>query len=192
LYQQNPVPADGGIFKRSWFTKIVDRAPEGLKWHRGYDLAVSTKTSADYTSSFKIARDDNSGNIYIADGYRARIEFPEQRRYLIERMQAEKDTAHGIESALHGQALVQDVIREAKLLRVVLRAIKPDADKVTRALAWAAKAEAGKVILVRGPWIEEFLDEVCSFPSATHDDQVDAVSLAFQMLTKTKNTSRGF
>jgi hypothetical protein len=51
LYQQNPVPLDGGIFKRSWFTRIVDKAPAKLKWFRGYDLAVSTKTTADFTAS---------------------------------------------------------------------------------------------------------------------------------------------
>jgi len=186
LYQQNPVPAEGGIFKRAWFIRIVERPPEGLQWHRGYDLAVSTKTTADYTASFRCAV-DAQGNIYIADGFRARIEFPEQRRYAIERMQNERDTVHGVESALHGQALVQDILREARLMRVVLRSIKADKDKVTRALGWAAKAEAGKVILVRGPWIEEFIEEVCGFPSATHDDQVDAVSLAFRMMTEPKH-----
>ncbi len=191
LYQQNPVPADGGIFKRAWFTRIVESAPEGLRWHRGYDLAVSTKTTADYTASFRCAV-DREGNIYIADGFRARIEYPEQRRYVIERMRDEKDTVHCVESALHGQALVQDIHRETKLFRVVLSAIRCDTDKLTRALPWAAKAEAGKVILVRGPWIEEFIEEVCSFPSAAHDDQVDAVSLAFQMLSKRKHRSAGF
>jgi len=191
LYQQRPVPADGGIFKHSWFEKIIDKAPDDLRWFRGYDLAVSTKTTADYTASFRVALDDH-GNIYIADGFRARVEFPEQRRFVIERMEAEKDTTHGIESALHGQALVQDILREAKLMRIILRSIKADKDKVTRALGWAAKAEAGKVILVRGPWIEEFIEEVCGFPNGTHDDQVDAVSLAFRMMSERKKISAGF
>jgi predicted phage terminase large subunit-like protein len=63
---------------------------------------------------------------------------------------------------------------------------------VTRALLWAAKAEAGKVILVRGPWIDEFLEEVCGFPNGTHDDQVDAMSLAFRMMSERRNISAGF
>ncbi|MGH9945564.1 MAG: phage terminase large subunit [Pyrinomonadaceae bacterium] len=191
LYQQNPVPLDGGIFKRAWFERIVDKAPPKLKWFRGYDLAVSTKTTADFTASFRIASDD-CGNIYIANGMRSRIEYPEQRRYVIERMRAEKDTVHGIESALHGQALVQDINRDTKLFRVVLRAIRADKDKVARALPWAAKAEAGKVILVRGAWNEAFIEEVCSFPNGTHDDQVDAVSLAFRMMTEQTKRSTGF
>jgi predicted phage terminase large subunit-like protein len=191
LYQQNPVPLDGGIFKRSWFTHVVDKAPDGLRWFRGYDLAVSTKTTADFTASIRCAV-DKLGNIYIADAFRARLEYPEQRRYVIDRMSDEKETTHGIESALHGQALVQDLLRETRLMRSVLRSVRADKDKVTRALVWAAKAEAGKVILVRGPWIEGFLEEVCSFPNGTHDDQVDAMSLAFRMMTERKKVTAGF
>lgn len=191
LYQQNPVPLDGGIFKRAWFARIVDKAPADLKWFRGYDLAVSTRTTADHTASVRCGM-DAQGNIYVADGFRARIEYPEQRRYVIERMSEEKDTSHGVESALHGQALVQDIIREAKLSRVVLRSIKTDTDKVTRALLWAAKAEAGKVTLVRGPWIEDFIEEICTFPNGAHDDQIDAMSLAFRMMAERRKLSAGF
>lgn len=191
LYQQNPVPLDGGIFKRAWFAQIVDEAPDGLQWFRGYDLAVSTKTTADFTASIRCAV-DGKGNIYIADGFRARIEYPEQRRYVIERMSEEKKTVHGIEAALHGQALVQEITREAELSHVVLRAIRTDKDKVTRALPWAAKAEAGKVILVRGAWTADFIEEICSFPNGTHDDQTDAMSLAFHMMTERRHKSAGF
>ena len=65
-------------------------------------------------------------------------------------------------------------------------------DKLTRALSWANRAEAGKVVLVRGPWINEFLDEVTLFPNGAHDDQVDAVSLAVQMIEMRKMTAYGF
>lgn len=190
LYQQNPVPLDGGIFKRAWFERVVEKPPEDVRWFRGYDLAVSTRTTADFTASFRLACDTN-GNLYIADGFRARIEYPEQRRYVIERMTGERDTTHGIESALHGRALVQDILRETPVRRSVLRAVKTDADKVSRALRWAAWAEMGKVILVRGAWIHEFIDEVCSFPNGTHDDQVDAVSLAFAMMSEPVHDAYG-
>jgi predicted phage terminase large subunit-like protein len=35
-------------------------------------------------------------------------------------------------------------------------------------------------------WIEDFLDEITTFPNSTHDDQLDAVSLAVQMLERQK------
>ncbi len=205
LYQQRPQPIEGGLFKRKWFKRIVDKAPEHLQWARAYDLAVSTKTSADYTASFRCAFDRSDGTLYISGGFRRRIEFPEQRRYVIERMKAEPNTRHGIEAALHGQAFVQDLRRDAQLLGVPLRSIRVDADKFTRALSWANLAEDGKVVLVRGtvqsagfsplcdeshtlnaPWIEDFLDEACRFTgrNSHHDDQIDAISLAVQMLAK--------
>ena len=192
LYQQSPVPLDGGLFNRGWFTRIVDRAPEHLRWCRGYDLAVSTKTSADYTASFRCALDRNTGILYIADGFRRRIEFPEQRRYILERLRTEPRTEHGIELALHGQAFLQELRRSERLASTAIRGVRVDTDKVTRALAWSARAEEGKVVLVRGPWIEDFLHELCQFPNGTHDDQVDAVSLAVQMLAARRRTGTSF
>ena len=46
----------------------------------------------------------------------------------------------------------------------------------------AAQAEAGNVRLLRGPWNEAFMDELCSFPAGSHDDQVDAFADALNEL----------
>ena len=192
LYQQDPISSEACIFKRDWFKKIVDRAPDGLRWVRAYDLAVSTRTTADFTASFRCAIDTRTGILYIADGFRKRIEFPEQRRYIRERITEERDTRHCIESALHGQAFVQELQREVRFAGRSISGIKPDTDKTTRAHAWTSRAEAGKVALVRGPWIDDFLDEVCRFPHGRHDDQVDAVSLAVQMLARGGHGAAGF
>ena len=185
LYQQRPVAREGNLFKRDWFEHVVSRAPEGLAWARGYDLAVSTHSKADYTASFRCAF-DAEGNLYIADGFRRRIEYPEQRRYVIERIASEANTVHGIEKALHGQALVQELRNDTRLRGRAIQAINVDTDKFTRALSWAALAEEGKVRLVQGTWIDAFVEEVCSFPDGQNDDQVDAVSLAVRMLRRRK------
>lgn len=188
LFQQRPVPIEGALFKRGWFKdKVIDAdaLPANLNWARGYDLAVSQKTSADYTASFRCAF-DKAGNLYIADGFRKRLEFPDQQRFVVKRMVSEKNTVHGIEKALHGEALVQSLRRVPAVRHVAFKAVKVDTDKYTRALTWANLAEEGRVFLVRGGWCDEFLDEVCRFTGKgdTHDDQVDAVSLAVGMLSK--------
>jgi predicted phage terminase large subunit-like protein len=253
LYQQRPTPAGGQIFKREWFKNITDFAPPGLKWKRGYDLAVSTRTDGDYTASFRCAF-DAQGNLYISGGFRRRIEFPEQRRYIIDRITHERDTEHGIELALHGQALIQDLRRDTSIRGRSLRGVKVSADKLTRALTWSPLAEEGKVILVRNTshtaetqrrrdpfrqdaqdiqdihdvlsdteispltkkhpahpvhpvdsssprlgvsavnhadWISDLLDELTAFPNGTHDDQIDAISLAVHMAAKPKFRSGG-
>ncbi|MCC6825727.1 MAG: phage terminase large subunit [Acidobacteria bacterium] len=191
LYQQSPVPRDGEMFKREWFTHIVAAAPKGLSWARGYDLAVSTRTTADHTASFRCAFGPD-GTLYIADGFRRRIEYPEQRKFVIERLFAERDTMHGIEQALHGKALLQDLRRSQRSRASPLRAVRVDADKWTRALSWAPLAEAGKIALVQGGWIDEFIDEACAFPNGEHDDQIDAVSIAVRMLAERKRAMYAF
>ncbi len=183
LYQQRPTPAEGMIFKREWFKNIVKQTPPGLRWCRGYDLAVSTKTTADYTASFRVAY-DSEGNLYIDGGFRKRIEFPEQRRYILGRIAAELDTEHGIELALHGQGIMQDLRRQARLQGRRFRGVPVTGDKLTRALRWSSLAEEGKVVLVRAGWNADFLDEACAFPGGQFDDQVDAVSIAVKMFEK--------
>ena len=116
----------------------------------------------------------------------SRLEYPDQRRFVVDRMINERDTEHGIEDAMHAKAFIQDLRREPNLARCAIRLVRVTTDKFTRALAWANRAEEGKVILVRGPWLKPFLDEACSFPNAPHDDMVDAVSLAVQMIDRRK------
>ncbi len=43
-YQQRPVPREGGMFKREWFTgKIIRQAPPGTIWVRHWDLAATKR-----------------------------------------------------------------------------------------------------------------------------------------------------
>lgn len=170
----------GALFKRLWFG-IVDHAPEGLQWVRYWDLAASTKTSADYTAAAAVALDD-SGTLYVRDMVRNKWEWPDAKTVIMQTMRAEPDTQYAIEEAMHGLAAMQELHRERSIAHIALRGVRVDKDKVSRALPWAARAEQGKVKLVRGSWIEAFLAEVCAFPYSPHDDQVDTVSGGLSML----------
>ncbi|MDP9331673.1 MAG: hypothetical protein M3P11_13700, partial [Actinomycetota bacterium] len=48
----------------------------------------------------------------------------------------------------------------------------------------AARCEAGDVRICRGTWNTAFLDELTAFPMSGHDDQVDALSGAYEYLAK--------
>jgi len=62
------------------------------------------------------------------------------------------------------------------------RGIPSRGDKLSRARALAAQAEAGNVKLVRAPWNESFLNELHHQPDAAHDDRMDAAAGAFNAL----------
>lgn len=56
--------------------------------------------------------------------------------------------------------------------------------KLVRAGAVAGQVEAGNVAIVRANWNRALLDELRDFPTGRKDDQVDALSRAFSMLTE--------
>jgi predicted phage terminase large subunit-like protein len=58
-------------------------------------------------------------------------------------------------------------------------------DKATRADAAACQANIGRLSMLRAPWNAAFIEELAAFPRGVHDDQVDALSLAFSKLEQT-------
>ena len=187
-FQGHPKPPQGSRILREWF-KIIpyDQVPKGLLWARYWDLAISTKEGASYTASVRGAFDEE-GNLYISGMIRARIEWPAQRRTIKLTMQAERSLGvlHGVESALHGTAAVQELRKDRDLKGVALKKVDVHVDKLTRALPWIALAEAGNVYLVAGAWIPDFLDEAAAFTGRNdlYDDQIDAVSGVVALLAR--------
>ncbi len=189
LEGQWDVPVKGNVFKREWFEgKILSAVPEGLKWVRFWDLAISLKDKASFTASPRIAIDE-SANLYIRDMIRYKKTWPESRIIMKNTILDEEDTAqHGIEAKLHGQAAVEDLNNDPDLVGHSIIPIQVTVDKLVRALPWSAKAEQGKVYLINGPWVKAALDEFEVFDglSNTFDDQVDGVSGGVQMLAVPK------
>lgn len=179
-YQGHPKPPAGSKIMRDWFKTIeADEVPKGLVWVRYWDLAISTKPGSSYTASSRVAFDEE-GNMYVASMIRGHWEWPTQRKIMKETMKAEAalGVLHGVESALHGTAAVQQFRREKDLRGIPMKGVDVHVDKLTRALNWIALAEDGKVILVRGAWVSDFLDEAAAFTGKNdlYDDQVDTVS----------------
>ena len=135
---------------------------------------------------------DTDGNLYIADGFRSRMNYPDQRRYIIMKMMQERDVEHGIEDALHGRAVVEDLRRNAIFRSVAFRSVRVTEDKITRALSWSTLAEEGKVFLVRSHWNKGLIEEAAMFPKGANDDQIDAISIAVSMLSHVRHYAVGF
>lgn len=189
LYQQRPVPAEGGLFKRASLTPLRDNIPEIVRSVRYWDLAMSEKTHADYTAGVKIGQ-ATDGHYYVLDVARKRIDWDNLTPYLAEIMlQDGADVMQGIEEKGYMSRAIRDLNMDARLHEYKIFGYPVDKDKVTRALPFAAKCGAGVVHVVNAHWSQEYVDELCSFPNGTHDDQVDASSGAWAMIGNADYTS---
>jgi predicted phage terminase large subunit-like protein len=89
----------------------------------------------------------------------------------------------GIEETGQQGGFFDELYEDEELLDISIEGIRPDSDKLTRALPWISRAEAGKIYLVRGSWIHCFIEECFYFTGDDdeHDDQIDAVSGVYRM-----------
>ncbi|MDE2106657.1 MAG: phage terminase large subunit, partial [Patescibacteria group bacterium] len=55
-------------------------------------------------------------------------------------------------------------------------------DKETRAAPAASQVNVGNFAMLKAPWNAAFREELAMFPSGGHDDQVDALSSAFDVV----------
>lgn len=180
LWQQRPQPREGGFFKREWF-EVVESPPEKAQAIRGWDQAA-TADGGDYTAGVLLKR-DRDGTVYVCDVVRGQWDSGARDRII-------KQTTHldGRQVRVQGEqepgSAGKDAARAfARLLEGYTFGVKPaSGDKTIKAGPFAAHAEAGRVRLVRGPWNHAFLDELTSFPTGRHDDQVDAASIAYNAL----------
>lgn len=203
-YQQRPTAREGGLFKRDWFAgKLIARSavPAAIfRRVRAWDFAgteVKPGASPDYSVGLRMFR--HGSDFYIDHVDRARTTPGRVRSSVVS--YAETDPPGTVIRIPQdpGQAGVDQVESYIKALSgFTVKAQRPTGSKTVRASPLATQAEHGHIYLVNsGPtedgvdaWIEPFLDELCSFPTGSHDDQVDAAADAFNELAP--GTSKGF
>lgn len=178
LYQQRPAPSGGGLFQEAWFAdKFVDAAPVIARRARGWDTA-GTENGGDWTCGAKLAEAD--GIFYVEDMQRQQV-GPSKVDSLI-RTTAETDgvgCAQREEKEGGSAGIAVIAARTKTLAGFDYAGVQISGSKVTRSKPVRAQAEAGNLRIVRGPWNATFISELCGFPTAKHDDQVDALSCAF-------------
>lgn len=180
-------PSAGMYFKRSDF-EIVDIAPSCTRWVRAWDLAGTKKKSdsddPDWTAGVKMGK-TNDGRYVVAHVERFQ-ENPSKVDSSIKNT-AEQDGKDVVVRLAQdpGQAGKSQISAQTRMLAGFTVKAKPvTGDKATRAKPFASQAEAGNVLVVRGPWNENYLREHENFTGLGdgHDDQVDASADAFDEL----------
>lgn len=184
LYQQNPRPGEGALFKAESFG-IVVVPPISRQVVRAWDLAATEAIGGrdpDYTVGVKLSRLD-SGRFIVLDVTRFRGNPRVVTENIVNTAKMDgKSVKIGLpqDPGQAGKAQVHYLVSQLAGFQVQ---VSPETGaKETRAMPMASQVEAGNVSLVEARWNRAFLEEVSGFPSVAHDDQVDALSRAFSML----------
>ena len=172
LYQGRPAAEEGDIIIIAWFKRYAIR-PGFKRIVQSWDTAQKASLKNDYNVCLTFGETD-SGDSYLLDIFRERMEYPKLKRSAIEQKKRWNPHAILIEDKGHGTALGQE-LKTLPGYRVIM--IEPEGDKVTRMSIESAELESGRVYLPeRAPWLAEFENECTNFPAVKHDDQVDGLS----------------
>jgi predicted phage terminase large subunit-like protein len=192
LYQGNPAPAEGGIFKRTWwqfasFDRGI-RKSDGTMEAPGLDqvmISVDATFKDTKASDFVVMQvwGKRGAQAILLDQVRGRWDFPTTCTQL-ESLSAKWPQASLklIEDKANGPAII------AQLRNRVpgMVAFTPVDSKEARANAIAAFVEAGNVELPNPAvhlWVNDFVEECAAFGAgAAHDDMVDTMTQALHRL----------
>ncbi len=189
-YQQRPVPQEGNIVKREWLMTYASIPDEKrIRFVQSWDIATSTKATADYSACVTAAIWKNQ--YYVVDVWRGRLDYPSIKKKIISHAQRYKANSVLIERAGPGLQLIQEFRRRHYQGLPTPISIRPHADKAVRLEATSAVIESGSVFLPEdAPWIGSFLNELLAFPNGRNDDQVDAFSQLINWREKRSSTPR--
>jgi predicted phage terminase large subunit-like protein len=196
VYQQSPTAPEGNFFRRQSFRYWRPMEPwadgRARIWLEGeqvtlvdtwrfitMDFAASDSTSADYTVASCWAM-TQVGHLVLLDRERAQV--PDHEHFAM----AERLRAKWAAEMVYAEAnwWSKTFVTDARNGGVPVAKVKADRDKVTRAVPAAGRVHAGRVWFpAEVPWLDTWCDELASFPSGAHDDQVDTLSYAALVVT---------
>lgn len=181
-HQQRPSPAAGALFKRAWMLQRYQGDPQ--RFARSLpevaitvDCTFKDAQSSDYVAILVWGR--RGSQKYLLDVVRARLDLPSTIQALLD-IAAKWPQARLklVEEAANGPG----VISMLKKHLPGMVGVGATGSKYSRAQAAAVAFEAGEVWLPMAefaPWVSLYVEELCGFPSAANDDQVDATSQLF-------------
>jgi predicted phage terminase large subunit-like protein len=191
IFQQEPTPKEGTLFKSDWFAGKT-WTEEGENYNLGgklypkskawrfltCDTAISTNPEADYTVCQ--CWDVVGPNLVLVDQLRGKFDGTKIVPKLVAFYNRYQPQFVAVEKEFVGR-FVLDQLREQNLLVKGFDA-KGHGDKEQRAgakaIGFEIKAEGGQIWLPGASWVSDWLSEVLAFPFGSHDDQVDCASMA--------------
>jgi predicted phage terminase large subunit-like protein len=188
--QQRPAPRGGGIINTSWFGYWTVLPQLEFRFIT-VDTAQKTEQQNDWSVMQCWAR-STAGKAVKIDQIRGKWEAPElltqARAFWLKHLNSNlpmcrNATLKGmyVEDKVSGTGLIQTLRREG--LPVI--AVQRNKDKISRGYDAAPFVESGNVLLPQdAPWLSDFLSEVGVFPSGAHDDQLDPMFDAINLVQR--------
>ena len=183
-YQQAPAPLEGGTIKYDWL-KFYRELPARFDYVlQSWDCSFKESKDSDYVVGQVWGRASTqsaagrSAQYYLLDQVRGKMDFVGTKN-AIRAMSAKYPQAVTklIEDKANGPAVISALKAEVD----GMIAVNPEGGKESRMNSVSALFEAGNVFLPeaeRAPWTHDYMHELCTFPKAAHDDEVDATSQA--------------
>lgn len=189
-YQQSPVPASGGTFQQRHerafsitHDSYILQTPKGPRavlkkdctLFLSVDPAISEKQEADFMVIQTWVQTPIK-DLLLLHSHRGHWSHNDQQDEVEEQFQARRGVDFAaVETVAYQNALFQDLINKG----IPCKPFRPHTDKVARAASAAIWHANGKIYFLEGAdWLPELQKELYKFPRASHDDQVDALSLA--------------
>lgn len=187
LYQGEPTPADGGMFKKEWI-RYYDTMPEKFdKIIQSWDLTFGD-TGSSYVVGLILGR--YKADTYLIDMYRGKWDFPMQTK-TIKLAYVKYPNAHRIliERKANGQATIDTL----KGIVPGIIPINPTESKEARASAVSYLVESGNFLIPSYRQdIKDTIDEdLIPFPNGVVDDFTDALSQGLSDLYVKQHTMSG-
>lgn len=172
------------LFEWDWFKVTHELPKKPAIWGRSWDTGA-TEGGGDPTVGLAGAMID--GTLYLTDMIKGQFEATNVDAIIKETAKNDGYKTMVIleqEPGSGSKRANQAIIRSLRGYRVISE--PSTQNKYARAMPAARAARKGRIVLVEGPWIGEFLDVVCNFTGKegedSHDDEVDALSMLFNYL----------
>jgi predicted phage terminase large subunit-like protein len=179
-----PVPDGGAIFKQEWI-KYYNPADLPKKFEQvvlSWDMTFKDGSDSDFVVGQVWGK--QGGMFFLLDQARGQWSFTETVEKFID---LSRKWPEALKKLVEDKANGPAVIDTLKKSIAGITPVQPDGSKTARAYAVTPLFEAGNVYVPNPAWREwskDFTAEITSFPSAAHDDQVDAMTQALRDLTK--------
>ena len=187
LYQQNPIPAGGGVFKSEWMQRRYSpadlvRARSSPRWVVIQSVDLGGKQGVGHDPSAIATWGFDGISKYLLDYWSAQDEYADVKARIKAKNFEWRPRMLYVEDATWAQPLISDLRREGG---VRVYPVTPRGSKWTRADAVSPEFEGGAVVLPQSAdWLDGWMHEHLSFPNGQHDEAVDTTSLALSMLSR--------